>query len=211
MTKQPDQLGFDALLAEAAADNRAREFARETGHLPGKMETAIPFFRKLIEQNHAAMLASDEAKTRRLRNDARNLAVKLNGGDKGILAHDDAPGSVLARETAAVPGALPLWGQAGTFEVDAAGMAVRIEIEGFFGIGTGWGFWPGFAAHAVNPDKPFLSETGYRSFLGVHAEPQPGLTPDTFAAKVIEAYVAKELRGKLLRIGKQYREQGNQT
>ena len=200
-----DQLGFDALLSEAETDNRTRKFERETAHLPGTMAEAIPYFQELIERNHAAMLAADEQETRRLHTEAHNLAVKLNGGDGGILAHDDAPGYVLERATAPDPGAVPLWGQTGAFTIEAAGKAVRIDMQGMFGIGSGWGFWPGFAARAVDPDKPFLSETGYRSFLGVHADPVPGLTPDIFAAKIIEAYVERELRGKLLPIAQRDR------
>ena len=201
----PDQLGFDALLVDAETDNRQRKFDRATAHLPGTMDAAIPYFRGLLERNHAAMLAADEAETRAIHEEARQLAVKLNGGEPGILAHDDAPGYVLARETTASPGESPLWGQTGNLAIEVGGMAVRIEMEGLFGIGSGWGFWPGFCAHAVEWDKPFLSETGYRSFLGIHADPAPGLTPDTFAAKVIEAHIARELRGKPVRIGNQWR------
>jgi hypothetical protein len=41
---QPQQLGFgfDAILHE-----------RETAHLPGAMEKAIPYYRTLIERHHA--------------------------------------------------------------------------------------------------------------------------------------------------------------
>lgn len=198
------QLGFDTLLKDAETENRNRVFARETAHLPGTMEAAIPYYRDLIAQNHAAMLAADTEGTRRIHEDAHLLAEKLNGGEPDILAHDDAPGYVLARATEAEPGAAFLWGQTGTFEIDAAGMAIRIEMEGLFGIGAGWGFWPGFAAHAVDTVRPFLSETGYRSFLGVHADPAPGHTPDSFAAMVIEAYVKKELLGKLVAVEPTY-------
>lgn len=31
-----------------------------------------------------------------------------------------------------------------------------------------------FSAHAIDGDKPFLFETGYRSFMGVQAELVPG-------------------------------------
>ena len=119
-------------------------------------------------------------------------------GEPGILADDDAPGCVLARQTAAAPGAVPLWGQSGDFIVTVGTMKVRIELDGIFGIGSGFCYWPGFAAHAVEYDRPFLSETGYRSFLGIHADPAPGLTPDAFAAKVIAAHVARELRAGCL-------------
>jgi hypothetical protein len=35
-------LGFDALLASAEEANRRRSFERETGHLPGALEEALP-------------------------------------------------------------------------------------------------------------------------------------------------------------------------
>lgn len=208
---QNQQLGFDGLLQEAEADNEARLFARKTAHLPGTMSVGIPFYRRLIEQHHAAMLVGDVAETKRLRAEARLLAVKLNKGQLGILADDDAPGCVLARETGADDGTVPLWGQTGRFTIHAAGMAVRIDMEGLFGIGSGWGFWPGFAAHAVDFDKPFLSETGYRSFLGTHAAPQAGLTPESFARMVIEIYVAQECGGQLYAISERYRQRDRQN
>ncbi|MEM6944393.1 MAG: hypothetical protein AAF565_11650 [Pseudomonadota bacterium] len=199
------QLGFDALLADAEADNRAHKFAGKTAHLPGTMAEATPYFRVLIDQNHAAVMAANEAETRRLHEEVRLLAEKLDKGSRGILAHDDAPGNVLARETKASVGSAPLWGQTGAFVIEAAGMAVRIEMEGMFGIGSGWGFWPGFAAHAVDPEKPFLSETGYRSFLGLHADPMPGHTPQSFTHLIIERYVADALGGRPLEISDRWK------
>jgi hypothetical protein len=74
-----------------------------------------------------------------------------------------------------------------------------------FGIGAQWFFWPGFTAHAVEWDKPFLSETGYRSFLGLNAAPVPGLTPDAFVRRVIAAYIARERKGRLAMIEPRYR------
>lgn len=200
-----DQLGFEALLRSADAENRAREFARETGHLPGTMEEAIPYYRLLIRQHHAAMLAADVDETMRLRREADLLATRLNRGEPGILAVEDSPGRVLARETAAEPGAVPLWGQDGEFTITVGAMRVRIELDGMFGIGSHFVYWPGFAAHAVDWDRPFLSETGYRSFVGLYAEPAPGLLPDEFAGKVIASHVARELKGQLRPIKVQHR------
>jgi hypothetical protein len=203
-----EQLGFDGLLAAAAEQNQKRRFERETGHLPATMEEAIPFYRLLLRQNHAAMLAADVETAMHLRGEARKLALRLNGGEPGIIADDDSPGNVLARETAAAPGAVPLWGQTGEFMIDVDGMKVRIELEGVFGIGGGFCFWPGFAARAVDHDRPFLSNTGYRSFFGIGADPVPGLTPDAFAAKVIAAHVAHRLKGRLVAIEPRYRKSG---
>ena len=72
--------------------------------------------------------------------------------------------------------------------------------NGVFGIGASFCYWPGFSARAVDKTAPFISETGYRSFLGLHAEPIPGLTPDVFAARVIERHVAKALKGRFVAI-----------
>jgi hypothetical protein len=72
---QPQQLGFgfDAMLKE-----------QETVHLPGTMDEAIPFYRKLIERHHTAMLAGDVPAAMKLCEEAHELAVKVNGGDAGI-------------------------------------------------------------------------------------------------------------------------------
>lgn len=199
------QLGFDALLTDAEIENRARQFERETGHLPDTMAAALPFYCDLLRQHHAAMLAADVDETMRLREEANRLALRLNGGAPGILAGLGSPGNVLTRETAARPGTVPLWGQTGDFIITVDGMRVRIALAGIFGIGAGYSFWPGFAAHAVDHDRPFLSPTGFRSFLGIHADPVAGMSPDDLARKVIEACIARDLNGCLIAIEERYR------
>lgn len=199
------QLGFDALMEKADADNVTRRFDRETGHLPSSYDVAIPFYRGLIERHHAAMVAANADDTMSLREEAHRLALRLNGGEPGILANDESPGNVLARETAAARNAVPLWGQEGEFIVTVGMMRVRIVMNGIFGIASSICYWPGFGAYVVDQARPFLSETGYRSFLGIHADPAPGLTTEEFARKVIEIHVAQELKGKLRTIKPQYR------
>lgn len=200
------QLGFDALLLDAEQTNRARKVEDETRHLPATMTDALPFFAELLEEHHAAMLAGQEHETMFCRAEAHRLAVKLNGGKAGILADDDSPACVLERETAAASGVLPIWGQKGSFIITVNGTRVRIEMGGVFGIGASSAFWPGFAAHAVDFDRPFISETGYRSFLGIFAEPAPGLTPDSFAAEILTGYIRRELKGRLVPIAQRYRD-----
>lgn len=208
MTYQPVQLGFDALLRDAEADNIAHRFERETGHLPGTMAEGLPHFRTLIEEHHAAMLAADVEEVMRLREEALKLALRLNGGDSGIRAGPDAAACVLERETAAPAGTLPLWGQIGEFIIRAQSMQVRIKLEGIFGICTRSCFWPGFSAHAVEEDKPFLSPTGYRSFLGLRGDPVPGFQPDAFIAEVVRFYVERDLKEKLVAIDEKHRGRG---
>jgi hypothetical protein len=140
-----------------------------------------------------------------LREEAHRLASKLNGFQPGILADDDSPGCVFERETRGAGGAVPLWGQSGSFQIDCAGMLVRIEMMGLFGIGTCFLSCLGFSAHAVEWDRPFLSETGYRSFMDTTDEVPPGYAPDRFVSAYIAEYVRRELKGKLLPIKPEYR------
>lgn len=196
----PGQLAFDALLAQTEATNEARIKDRKYGHLPSTMDDALPFFRDLIEQHHKAMLDGDCNAVARARKEAHDLATKLNNYEPGIIAHEDAAGSVLERLTRAEDGQIPLWGQAGSFEIKHKTMRVRIEIEGVFGIGATFVSWLGFSAHAVDKTKPFLSETGYRSFLGYGGPLLGGYTPETFVQAVIADYVDRSLRGRLLKI-----------
>lgn len=195
-----DQLGFDTLLSEADTSNRTRNEQKAYGHLPDRMEKAVPFLRDLIARHHIAMLEGDATKVATLRKEAGNLAYKLNNYDPGILADDDAPGCVLARLTRAEEGAPLFWGQAGSFEVVHKKMRVRIDMDGIYGIGATHMSWIGFSARAVDPSKPFLSDTGYRSFLGAGGGLRAGFTPEAFAAEIIAAHVEGELKGRLRQI-----------
>ncbi len=81
MNTQPDQLGFDALLLDAATDNAARQFDQATAHLPEGWADALAFHRQQIADHHVAMLANDFDAALAIRNDAYLLARKLNGGN----------------------------------------------------------------------------------------------------------------------------------
>lgn len=198
------QLGFDALLASADEENERRRQERLCAHLPGTMPEAVPFFRGLIDRHHAAMLAGDAGVVMQLREEAELLALKLNRYEPGILADDDAPGRALDRLIHAEPGAAPLWGQSGQFEITLDGMRVAIDINGIFGIGASYMAWLGFAAHAVDMDKSFISETGYRSFLGCGGVLLPGYTPERFASEIIAAHIRHDLKGKLVAVRPAY-------
>lgn len=199
-----DQLGFDALLASAERDNVARQIGRECAHLPGTMDEAVPFLRGLIERHHAAMLAGNAEAVLALHREAHQLAEKLNNFEPGILGGPDAPGSVLERETRAPDGTVPLWGQTGAFDITVGAIRARIDMHGVFGVTSCYFPWPGFAARAVDPDRPFISETGYRSFVGLSHPLEPGFTPDAFAASIISAQI-RRLKGRLPDIKPEYR------
>ena len=193
--KLQEQIGFDDLLAGADRDNERRHFENKTAHLPGAMDEALLFYRALLDEHHVAMIAADADEAMRLRNDAHLLARKFNGGEPGILAHDDAPGYVLGRETKAPDGQEPLWGQEATFVVAVGEMAILIEMDGIFGICGNYCYWPGFSANVIDESKPFLSKTGYRSFLGIYSAPVAGMTPERFAREICEEYIETALKG----------------
>lgn len=200
------QLGFNALLAEADSANNQREMERSCAHLPGTYDEALPYFRALIDRHHAAMMAGDAPTAMRLRIDADLLATKLNKFEAGILADADSPGNVLDRLTRAPKGTVPLWGQSGSFEINLDGMRVRIAMDGIFGLASNVYHWLGFGAYAVEFDKPFLSETGFRSFIAIGGILESGFTPDTMAGAVVAEHVKRDLKGKLLAIKPEYRD-----
>lgn len=192
----PQQIGF-GFDEMAEAERMAR--------VPSTMEEAVPYYRGLLERHNQAMVSGDTQVAMKIREEAEDLAVKLNGGKHiGICAGPDSPGHRLERETAAPEGQVPLWGQTGNFVIDVNGMKVRIEQDGLFGIGAFMSPVPGFSAHAIDYDKPFLSETGYRSFIGYRPDIVSGMTPATMAAEVIKGYIAGECKGKTRKIGSSY-------
>jgi hypothetical protein len=194
------QFGLEALLDDAREINLRRKLDAEHAHLPATMAEGIPYFRAMIDRHHAATLAADLDQIIALRKEARRLALKLNGFNAGTHANDDSPGYVLERACAAVPGEVPLWGQTGSFVIEAAGCRVLIEQRGMLGLLCGHSHELGFDAHAVDLDRPFVSPTGYRSWISGTHSLIADATPDVIAKLCIESYVAKEMKGRLVAI-----------
>lgn len=203
------QLGFDSLLDEGAANNELHQLKVKYPGLPSTWDDALRYHHKLIDRCHAAFLAADIDEINRVYDEAETLADLLqhtaNGYTSGILTADGA-GTRLATATRALPGVVPRWGQQGDFIIEAAGMRVRMDTDGIFGIATRFVLLPGFGAHAVDYNKPFLSETGFRSFIGYRADLERGITVDVFAKSLIEYHVKHALKGQLVAIEQKYRE-----
>jgi hypothetical protein len=197
------QLSFDELLAQTKTDNEALALKRKFPDLPSSWDEAIPYHHKLIERCNAAFIAADRDEIIRVYDEAEALAEILQGRTSGLLAPDGA-GTKLAEKTRGAPGTIPLWGQEGEFVIEAAGIPVRMDTDGIFGIATKYVLMPGFGANAVDYSKPFISETGFRSFIGYSATLEPGLTVDAFAKALIEHHVAHALKGLLVQIEDEY-------
>lgn len=179
------QMGFDDLLIETDQVNQERAFHKKTAGLPTTWDEAYPFYWELVHEHHRLMMEADVEAVMALREQAYDLAYKLNDGKPGILADENSSGRKLSRETRATAGEVPLWGQAGDFIIEVEGMKICIEMQGIFGICGKHAYWLGFAAHIVDKGKPFITETGYRSFLGIGMEPESNLTTAEIAWRVV--------------------------
>jgi hypothetical protein len=212
----PTLLGFDELLAQADQDSRKRRFDRLTSHLPSEMEAAIKHHRQQIKDYDAAMMAGEWETALKIKREAHDMAVRVNHGEPGILADRDSPGSVIATRCAAKAGTVPRWGQQGRWTVSVEGdftvgrkkgagrwssVDVMVDLDGMFGLASAYSAFPGFAARVVDASKPFISATGYRSFLsGYGASKQPPATTADFVKRVIGDHIRLELKNSLVMV-----------
>jgi hypothetical protein len=114
--------------------------------------------RAQVARYHDAVLAGDLEALDLSQSTYEALVYVLNGHTMfGSAADEDRATHVLARAVAAPPGQVPCWGQSGDFLVEVDGMRVRVEFA------KGLHNHHGITLHAVDLDRPFLSETGYRS------------------------------------------------
>ena len=87
------------------------------------------------------------------------VILKMN---KGTLfacdAGDDSPSERLRRALSALDSAVPRWGQCGAFFIEHAGIKAVVQSRSTPNSLA-------FSFHAVSGAVPFISETGYRSFI----------------------------------------------
>ena len=79
-------------------------------------------------------------------------------------------------------------------------------MDGLFGVGACFTPWINFSARAVDHDRPFLSSTGFRSFMGLRASLVAGLTTDAFATEIVAAFIRKKSKGRLVAVDDRYRQ-----
>jgi hypothetical protein len=104
---------------------------------------------------------------------------------------------VLVRKEAHALAFHPNGGDAGIL---AGPEAVGCRLDGVFGIGATALEFPGFTAHVADRDAPFLSDTGFRSFLGFTMPMTPGMTVESYIREAITHQVKTELKGQLGRV-----------
>ena len=184
--------------APKASTNSCTPAAELLAGLPsGRVELLDTALQAVVEANGAIMRGDCEAAE--LAGDRYEAVIwKLNGGTHvGSMADDGAAGRVIERYCAADPGEVPLWGQRGQFLVVADGMRSLVEFEASYGGPLS----AHFEFRVIDLDRPFISETGYRS----HFDTARGcMTVDEVAHSILAEHRSKKKRPVM--VGASYRD-----
>ena len=134
---------------------------------------------------HTAVLSFDNQGAADAGNRYEAAVWKLNGGTFfGCVANDLAAGKIIERHCASALGEVPMWGQTGQFLIKVEGIRALVDFGYGYGVGgTHYDF------HAVDLDRPFISETGYRSHLDVLAA---GRIVDEAASAIFAGYIKEQ-------------------
>jgi len=156
------------------------EFLAQVARLAGVDFAEFPErARAVVALHHDAVITGDLAQMDATHCAFEALVYVLNGNTLfGSRGDSQRAVSVLARAVAAEPGRVPCWGQSGEFLLEIDGMRIRVEVED--------GLKPhhGVALHAIDLDRPFVSDTGYRHH-GVDEGASLGLTVDQAVRRAV--------------------------
>lgn len=152
--------------------------------LPDDGDALVDLYRAALARLHVCVLASDSDGEDAELELLRQLQVRANGNTTSGMACDDSPAERLRVETSAPIGQEPTWCQRGVFILDIDGTPYIVTHDED----------ADFAAHAVDPAKPCISETGYRSFGGAGSFAS-GCTVAAAAERLIRKYVVGETDG----------------
>ena len=107
----------------------------------------------------AAVLADDGDAVAAARLRYKAAVWVLNDGTMfGSFSGPESGGELAARHCAALPGSLPGWGQKGEFLIEVDGMRAVVCYGSQLTT-----FSTHFEFHAIDLDRPFVSDSGYRS------------------------------------------------
>lgn len=152
--------------------------------------------RRLLQAYHDATIEHGmmHGEVNDLADQIEALAVEMNGGSRFGMAAPGGGETRLADALRAPNGTLPLWGQPGEYTVELPDgertIPTKIETDGLFGIGD-----QNFGCYAVDPDLPFISHTGFRSFM-TPEPPGPRASIVDWTLARIEQHLATDDKGK---------------
>lgn len=182
-----------AALAQMRAEHQRKQ---ELAALPDTIEGLVAEYLFNLRARHAAIINGESAEASRLSKWLDLLLIKANGGDNFGMACDDSPAEQLRVAARSELGTVPMWGQPGIFRIDVDGTAYIVDVDEDCG---------DFGLHAVDPDKPCISETGYHGFYGScgrdYGDDQDdenpfwplGKTVDQFCIEVVRDHIAQNL------------------
>ncbi|CAE6823659.1 Protein KlcB [Paraburkholderia aspalathi] len=176
------------------SDERDEKAAELAGELPTDSAELLAFALATVSELHAAVLAGDGAEAERAGDRYEAAVWKLNGGTFfGSMGDEYAAGSVIERHCRAAPGTVPMWGQCGEFLIVVDGIRAVVEVD--FGFGM---LHAEFEFYAVDLDRPFISETGYRAHYDTA---QGGMTVDQAATEIFRTYLPEQKRPLMIDAG----------
>jgi hypothetical protein len=183
----------------SSGEDRDKRAARLAVSMSSDPATLLDVAADAVGALHAAVLSGDADAAAEADDRYEAVIWKLNGGRFfGCMADEGSAGRVVERHCRAAPGTVPLWGQSGAFVVAVNGMRAIVEVSDRIGsrIGTNH---VSFEFHAVDLDRPFISETGYRSH---YDSLRAGRSVDQVAAAIL----AEFQKGKPKMIEPDYRD-----
>lgn len=159
---------------------RAAQIAAE---LPEDQGALLAASLAATEAYHAALIAGDVDAAEAASERREAIIWKLNGGSFfASYADPDSAGNQVEAYCRAAPGEEPKWGQYGEFVITVDGVRAVVEVVNGFGRNA-----TGLQFHAIDLDRPFISETGFRSHFATNtcgttvAEVARGVMRETLA------------------------------
>ncbi|KVX69129.1 hypothetical protein WT34_24455 [Burkholderia stagnalis] len=175
-------------------DERDAQASKLAAQMPDDRAGIIAEAQAAIDALNDAVLASDGEAAEAAESRYEAAVWKLNGRTFfGSMAGPES-GGIIAREAcSAAPGTVPKWGQSGEFVATVDGMRALVSVTDGFSVRRAH-----FEFRAVDLDRPFISETGYRSHV---AAPCGGVT----VREAVEATLAAMIRKGVHMVGDEYR------
>lgn len=181
-------------------NSRDRQMESIAQQLPDDHRILDAAYATLLDLNHACIAGDADQRDANVHR-FEACIWKLNGNTFfGCNAGEKDAACVISRYCCANEGAVPVWGQEGQFIIESAGgLRAWVKIEAGCMIG-----YLSASFNAVDLDKPFISETGYRSYFFRLSEVWPGETVETHSQRILQSLI--DARKKPLFIDSQHRD-----
>ncbi|CAD7741817.1 Protein KlcB (plasmid) [Xanthomonas hydrangeae] len=147
-------------MQHSTKDQNEARAASVAASLPDDREALLDAAAAAVRRLHEAVLIGADLVVEAAQERYSAVIWKLNGSTFfGSNGDEDAASRVVERYCQAAPGEVPMWGQVGEFLIEVDGVRAVVEI----GRGYRRVFDRYYAFHAVDLDRPFISETGFRA------------------------------------------------